>query len=230
MPRQKRNSSKVYLTISVIFHTLLIGSLFFLAAREGMLGKRFKEFTVTLAPKEKKPEPPKAKPVEPKVEPPKTVEAAKPVVEPPPAKVETAAAPPPITTEAPPVAAPPALVLPAMNFSDGAKEVQTTTDPNQLYKSLVEYVLRSHWNRPDDVQDDAYVAEVEVSVNGDGRLAETRWVSGSGNPRWDDSVKQAIAATKTINRPPPKGFPGQFLVRFDVATEKTEPVVQLSRR
>ena len=76
--RRKRNSSKVNLTISVIFHgTLLLGVAYF-AAREGVFGKRFQQITVSMV-KEKKPEAPKEKPQQPKLEPPKPVEASKPV-------------------------------------------------------------------------------------------------------------------------------------------------------
>jgi len=60
--RRKRNSSKINLTISFVVHGILIFVIFFFAAREGMLGKKLKEITVTMVPKEKKPEPPKEKP------------------------------------------------------------------------------------------------------------------------------------------------------------------------
>src|SRR5215470_391978 len=119
--RKKRNSSKINLTISFIFHSAIILVVFFFAAREGILGKKLKQLTVTMVPKEKKPEPPKEKPVEPKVEAPKPVEAPKAVTAPP--KVETAAAPPPSTAAAAPVAAPSATSIPAFEFNDGAKEV-----------------------------------------------------------------------------------------------------------
>ena len=66
--RKKINSSRVNLTISLVFHIVAIGALFFFAGREGMLGKRLKEITVSIAPKEKKPEPAKPKAAEPKPE------------------------------------------------------------------------------------------------------------------------------------------------------------------
>ena len=61
-PRKKRNSSKVNLTISFIFHGIIILVVFVFAAREGMLGKKLKQLSVTMVPKEKKPGPPKEKP------------------------------------------------------------------------------------------------------------------------------------------------------------------------
>jgi TonB family protein len=126
------------------------------------------------------------------------------------------------------MAAPPAASLPAFDFSDGAKEVQTISDPNGIYKALIEHSLRSRWNRPEEIADEAFVAEVELSVDAKGRVTDYRWLKGSGNKRWDDSVKAVVAETKTITRPPPKGFPQQFQVRFDVETSRTEPVIQLS--
>ena len=126
------------------------------------------------------------------------------------------------------MAAPPAASLPAFDFSDGAKEVQTISDPNGIYIALIEHSLRSRWNRPEDIADEAYVAEVELNVDAKGRVTDYRWLKGSGDKRWDDSVKAVVAQTKTISRPPPKGFPQQFPVRFDVETSRTEPVIQLS--
>jgi TonB family protein len=226
--RKKRNSSKINLIISVIFHTVLISAVFFLAAREGMLGKKLKQLAVTVAAKEKKPEPPKEKPPEPKVETAKAeTKVAAPKVEVP-APAQTAnAAPPPM---APPVAAPPSASLAAFEFTDGAKEVQTTTDKNLLYKGLVEYALRTRWNRPEGMADADFVAEVEVAIDPGGKVQGYTWLKGSGEKRWDDSVKQALAQTKAISRPPPKGFPEKLRVRFDVEIMKTEPVVQISSR
>ncbi len=225
--RKKTNSSKVNLTISFVFHGILIAVVFFFAAREGMLGKKLKQLSVTLA-KEKKPEPPKEKPHEPKVETPKTAQAPKMAVPQP--KAEVASAPPPAAVVAPPAAAPPAVVLPSMDFSDGAKAVKTIADPNGIYKALVEHTLRTRWSRPEDIADDTYVAEVQLSVDAKGRVTDSEWVRGSGDKRWDDSVKAVVAQTKVISRPPPKGFPDRFLVRFDVETSRAEPVIQLSSK
>lgn len=229
MSRRKTNSSKVNLTISLIFHGALVLLVVFFAAREGMLGKKLKEITVTMAPKEKKPEPPKEKPPEPKVEPPKPAETPKvAAVAPPPVMQNTAPPPPPAQDT--PIAAPAAVNLPAMDFSDGAKDVQSVSDPNLIYKGLVEHALRSRWNRPEDMADEKFVAEVELSVDREGNVTGSRWLKGSGDLRWDNSVKAAIAATKVINRPPPKGFPASFLTRFDVESQRTEDVMHLSSK
>ena len=36
-------------------------------------------------------------------------------------------------------------------------------------------------------------------------------------------MNRALAQTKAMSRPPPKGFPGSFLVRFDVVAD-SEPI------
>ena len=226
--RKKRNSSKVNLTVSFIFHGILILVVFFFAAREGLVGKKLKQLAVTMVPKEKKPEPPKEKAPEPKAEQAKTDQTPKMAIPQP--KVDTAAAPPPPAVDAAPAVAPPAASLPAFEFSDGAKEVQSISDPTGIYKALIEHTLRSRWDRPEDIADETYVAEVELSVDAKGKVTEYRWLKGSGDKRWDDSVKAVVAQTKTISRPPPKGFPQQFPVRFDVETSRTEPVIQLSSK
>src|SRR5215469_1237929 len=158
--RKKRNSSKVNLIISLVFHSVLVACIFYFAAKEGLLGKKLKQLTVTME-KVKKPEPPKEKPQEPKVEQPKTQEAKTSVPQP---KVETAQAPPPAAASAA-APAPAAVALPSFAFSDGAIDVQSISDPNGIYRNLVEHTLRSYWNRPQDLSDDNYTAEVELTID-----------------------------------------------------------------
>jgi hypothetical protein len=102
---------------------------------------------------------------------------------------------------------------------EGGKAVQTTSDPVQLFKGFVEYSLRSNWNRPVDIADLNFVAEVEVTVDRSGQISSPEWKRGSGNAAWDASVRQAIALTKSVGRTPPTNFPPRFLVRFDVQEE-----------
>jgi len=217
-PHKKRNSSKVNLLISFIFHALIVLVAFYFAARQGLLGKQIQKISVEMI-KEKRPEKPK-EPEKPKVEPPKVEQpkvAAAPKVEPP---KETAATP----TIAPPTIAPPAAELPSFVF-EGGKEVETSSDPVQLYKSAVEYALRSKWNRPDNLHDEDYVAEVKLSIGRDGRLTNPVWEKESGNQLWDDSVRRALAAVTHMDRPPPTNFPPHIVVRFDMQ-EETQPVFQ----
>ena len=214
-PKPKKNSSKVNLTISFVFHALLIGVLVYFAAREGLIGKQLQKIAVEMV-KEKPPEKPK-EPEKPKVEPPK-VEPPK--VEPPKMVEENKPAPPVV---APPVVAPPNDEAPAIEF-DGGKAVNTETDPVQLYKGYVEYSLREKWDRPENMDDDNYVAEVRVSVDKAGNLSNVVWQKGSGNEKWDQSVKDVFKVVQNIDRHPPTNFPPQVIIRFDVEQE-TEPVM-----
>jgi len=216
--KKKKNSSKVNLTISTIVHSALVGALVFFAAKEGLLGKKLKQLTVTMVPKEKKPEPPKEKPPEPKTEPPKPAESPKATPQAP--RMEQAAAPPPANDS--PVAAPAAAIVSDFSFSDGAKANQTISDPNGIYKSIVEHAMKSHWNRDESIDDSQLVADVELEVDSKGRITDTKWISLSGNAKWDASVKSAVAQTKALSKGPPKGFPSKFIVRFDVESIKSE--------
>jgi hypothetical protein len=216
-PRKAGNSSKVNLMISFAFHAALVLVVFYFAAREGLLGKKLNKIAVQMI-KEKPPEKPK-EPEKPKIEPPKAeppkIETPK-IVEAP--KVQAP------SVVAPPVVAPPNSELPSFEFG-GGKAVETSSDPVQLYKGYLEYVLRQKWNRPEDEADDDFVAEVAVSVDGQGNIKNSTWLKGSGDEKWDATVKQVFNAVKTIDRPPPTNFPPRVTIRFDVQ-EETEPVLQ----
>jgi hypothetical protein len=212
-PRKTKNSSKVNLTISAVVHGLLILGLIYFAAREGYLGKTVKSIVVTKV-EEKKPEPEKPKEIEkPKVEPPKE----KPKYEEP--KVE---APKTAPVTAPPVVAPAAVDVPSFVFA-GGKEVITENDPVQLYRGYMEYVFRSKWVRPEDMDDAKFVAEVGVKIAKDGSLGGIVWEKGSGNVRWDQSVKDVFKQINSIDRRPPTNFPPEVVIRFDVAEEEIDP-------
>ncbi len=225
---RKKNSSRTGLIISAIFHAAVILLLFFFAAREGILGKKLKSIAVVMVPKqkppEKPPEPPKEKPPEPTPQPPKQEAKATPPPQAPPP--QAAAAKPATQSLVAPPAAPPPAGLPSFEFSDGAKQVQTSSDPHVLYKGMVESALRARWTRPDDIEDSLFSAEVELAVDPTGKITGYEWKKGSGDTRWDDSVKRVLKGTQSLNRPPPKGFPSRFLVRFDVVSEATEPVME----
>jgi len=135
---------------------------------------------------------------------------------------EAKASPPPVS--GPPTVAPPSAELPSFEF-EGGKTVETSTDPVHLYKGYLEYTLRSKWQRPENMADDRYVAEVAVTVDRQGQISDPTWEKGSGDPKWDDSVRKAIAAVTSLDRPPPTNFPSRVTVRFDVQ-EETEPVLQ----
>ena len=213
--RKKKNSSKVNLTISAVVHAVLLGALFYFAARQGYLGKNVQKLTVTFEKKTKPPEKPK-EPEKPKVEQPKETPKETPKV------VETSkpAAPAPA---APPTVAPPPSEGPAIEGFYGAT-VNSENDPVQLYKGYMEYVLRQKWNRPEDMADDNYVAEVAVNVDKAGNLTQSQWLKGSGDAKWDQTVKDVFKVVPSIDRRPPTNFPPQVTIRFDVQ-EETEPLI-----
>jgi hypothetical protein len=213
-PRKPRNSSKVNLAISVTFHTVLVLALFYLAARQGFLGKQLQKISVEMVkekPPEKPKEPEKPKVETPKVETPKMVEVA-----PPPTTVAA--------VTAPPAVAPPSVDLPSFEF-EGGKAVETSSDAVQVYKGYLEYALRSKWNRPDNLADDNYVTEVDIAVNRAGDVSDPVWRKNSGDPKWDESVRKVFATVSRLDHPPPTNFPPRVTIRFDVQGE-TEPVLQ----
>jgi len=215
-PTKKKNSSKINLVISAVVHGLLIGGVLYFAAREGYLGKQIQTITVEMV--QKKPVEKPKEPDKPKVEPPK---AEQPKVAPPkyvePPKTETAPA-----NAAPPAVAPPAAEVPSFDF-EGGKAVNSESDPVQLYKGYIEYSLRTAWNRPENMPDDTWAAEVQISVDKQGNLSSPVWLKGSGDPRWDQSVKDVFKNITSIDRRPPTNFPATVTIRFDVL-EQTEPV------
>ena len=215
-PHKRRNSSKMYVLISFTFHAMLVLALVYFAARGGLLGKQIQKISVEMI-KERPPEKPK-EPEKPKVEPPK-IEQPKVAAAP---KVEPPREAPPVTTL--PTVAPPAAQVPSFEF-DGGKAVETSSDPTQLYKAYVEYSLRGKWHRPENVADDNYVVEVEVAIDGEGRISNPKWLKGSGDKEWDQSVRAVINTVNQVDRPPPKNFPVRVTIRFDVQ-EETQPVFQ----
>ena len=217
--RKKRNSSKVNLLISLAFHTVLVLGLLYFAAHQGYLGHQLQKLSVDLVkpkPPEKPKEPDKPKVEQPKteppkVEPPKVVDAAPKTVEPAPAA-------------ATPDFAPPPAELPSFVFEGGSSAI-SISDPIELYKGAIQSAFQSKWNRPDNLPDDDYVAEVQVEIGRDGRITGSQWQKGSGDTRWDDSVRAAVTAMTKMSFPPPTNFPPNVTVRFDVQKE-TEPVLQ----
>jgi len=203
------------LVISLVFHVVVIGLLAWFAAREGMLGQPLQQITVHLLPSpppEKPPAPEKVIPAAPQEKPAPLSEPAPPkVLVPVPVKI-----PAPASEPVAPVAAPAPVEMPALAFDDGGRTVQIEKDPAALYRSFVEFSLRSRWNRPPGMADERYVAEVELAVDAAGRISDPRWKRRSGNSRWDDSVIDAINQTRKLDRSPPAGFPGRITVRFDV--------------
>lgn len=217
-PRKKRNSSKVNLLISFAVHAAIVLVLIYVAARAGFLGKQIQKISVQMV-KEKPPPKPKL-PEKPRIQPPKIVEKPKPVAPPKVAAAPKTAPPPP----AQPTVAPPPTQLPSFSFG-GGRTVESSSNPVQLYKGLLEYAFRSKWDRPQHMHDNKYVAEVRVKVGRHGRISDPVWLKDSGNTRWDNSVRRAVAAVTNMDSSPPTNFPAHVVIRFDVQQE-TEPLLQ----
>jgi hypothetical protein len=209
---RKKNSAKVNLTISIVLHALVFAAGAYWAAHEGYLGKKIQELSLMLVPKEVKEEPKKeeAKTEEvKKVEPVKPAEIRRAIEEtvakapppPTPADLGNAAAPPPPTE------------LPAFVFDTAG---DSKNDPVNIYCGQIEKAIRMKWQRPSDIDDLSYAAEIEVSLNATGKITAFDWKKGSGNKKWDDSVKLAMSQTTSLDAAPPKDFPNKFVVRFDV--------------
>lgn len=211
-PKKPKNSGKANLVISAIFHAILIGGAFYFAARSGMLGERIMKsiHVEKVPPKPKLPEIKKTEPPKevPKIVAPKVVEAPKQATPPPPAAL----------------VAPPAAMVPGLDFSDGAKAVNSETDPVLRYKNYMEYNLRKQWNRPEGMADDKFVAEVAVTVDKQGNISNPQWLKGSGNEKWDKTVNNVFKVVHNIDRTPPTNFPPNVTIRFDVE-EATEPLM-----
>ena len=210
--------------IAIVMHAIAFLVFFVWAAKTGRLDPILKVMNVVPVKEEKKKESAKEEKKEEMIKPaelPKINSAPVPVANTSPPTIAASTAP-----AAAPAVAPPLAVLPDFAFDDGAKVVESTTNaPLVYYKNLVEYTLRANWSRPAEAADDNYVAEAQVYVDSSGRILRYEWVKGSGDKRWDDSVRKALTLTKTINRAPPKGFPDRFLVRFDVVPA-SEPLLQ----
>jgi colicin import membrane protein len=212
--RKPRNSPKVNLLLSLAFHTILVLAVFYFAAREGLLGAKLHTYAISLEkPAEKPKEPAKPKPDEPaKVATPAVANDIKPVEAAP--KI-AAQAPPPAAMAAPPSIAPPPAEEAPFIF-EGGKIVESSSDPVQLYVGKLQRSLQLNWDRPQDMDDKSFVAEVEVAVDHTGQIAYSDMKKSSGQKRWDDSVLQAIAKTHSVKSAPPPNFPSRVVVRFDV--------------
>jgi len=231
VPEPPPLDEKKDITLSIIFHIIMIAALTFFAAHEGMLGTQLREFAVVIVPKPKpvKPQEAKPKPEPPKQEiakktetPPPPVE--KPVVEPPKSKPTPQA--PPVKDVAQnrpalivPTAPPPAAIESGFIF-EGGRAVETSSDPVAIYRGLVEYSLYSYWNSPKNVTDPRIYAEVEILVDEHGNVSVAGWKQASGNKSWDASIREVFQQVHKLRNPPPSGFPHTMVVRFDMAVRE----------
>lgn len=220
--RHKPKQSRLSWLLSLAFHILLVGGLFYFAARQGILGKQMRTLTAVAVPEDKKPEVQKPKEeVKPTAE--RREEAR---VDPrvaPQQATGNSATPPPAAADATVSAAAPAEPT-DMVFDDGAARVKTVTDPIALFSGRVEYAFLSRWDKPEDLDDSQFVAEADVTLKADGTVAAAELRRPSGNPKWDDSVRNALGSVKAVGAAPPAGYPTKFLVKFDATIAASEPV------
>ena len=80
------------------------------------------------------------------------------------------------------------------------------------------------------MDDGQYAAVVQLTIDAQGNIVGSSWMKGSGNSRWDDSVKEALGQIKSVSHAPPKGFPSTFEVRFDVESAEADDNFQISSR
>ena len=218
--RKTRNSSKVNLIISLVFHGALVFVALYFAARSGILGDKAKNLTVYKVKEPAKPKEPEKKPDEPKPD-----DTPKPTIVPKMTVTQPTVAPTPSTAVAPAASAPPAVDIPTFAFEGG--QTVTSADPVTLYKSLIQESITAHWQRPEmGDKDKDFVAEMRVNVDSSGHITSPTLTKPSGNPVWDDSVSKAVAATTKLSHNPPKGFPNQVTIRFDVAEERQDSIFQ----
>jgi hypothetical protein len=211
------------LLLSLLFHLAVIALLLWVAAREGWIVLPLRTISVSLLL-----QPPPAEP------PPRKTPASEPPAKPfdslsqplqPSVSPEPAPQPEKLPSAIPQhvfrqprleLPAPAPAELPAFAFGGAGTTAQTRSDPAALYRSYVEFSLRSRWNRPEDIADEHYVAEIEIAVDSAGRISNRGWKLKSGDVRWDASVMKVITQTRTLDRPPPPGFPAKLTIRFDV--------------
>lgn len=216
MPQLKKTkdpTARTSMMIAVVMHAIAFLVFFVWAAQTGKLDPLLKIMNVVPVAKEKQAPKPKPEEIVKPSELPKINSTTPEPSAPAPAASQTA-------NVAPPPAAPPPAAAADFVFSDGAKEVQTSTNaPIDYYKNVIEYTIRANWQRPEGMADEQFVAEVELQLDPTGKITHYQLTKGSGDKAWDKTVVQALAATKSINRPPPKGFPDKFVVRFDVVAD-----------
>lgn len=212
-------SPKSGLLLSVAFHAVALGILIWVAAHEGLFQPPQKSVTVTLVPEPEPEQQPIVQPTQPPSVPaPQSVisEQPTPSFDPQPNPEPSIL---PSEPHVPSVAAPPPVDVPQLVFNETTETSGIGTgDSASYYRKFIEFTLRTHWNRPADIDDHTYVAELVIAVDSNGSLRPVRWERNSGNKRWDNSVLNAVKETQRIERVPPNGFPPIITIRFDVVS------------
>ncbi len=218
--RHKHRQSKTSIIVSVVFHVVIVTLVAWLAARKGMFGEKVQKEIEAMEQEAKKPDPEKPK-EQPKPEVVK-VEDAKPTVTPTTTPVPVTD-PTPLPGNVPPaVDAPNASDVPEM-FIPAAPTGPVITDKIERYRAVIQGAYLAVWDKPPGPDDANYAADVEISVDSRGRISDPKFIKGSGDSKWDATVKDALAKVKEVGEAPPDKFPQRFTVRFDTITD-TVPV------
>ena len=190
--RKARNSTKVNLLFSLVFHGLIVVAVLYFAAREGLLGKQIKKIAVEMV-KEKRAGETQgagkaARKKPPKMEPPKIVASAEDR-----RAQGSGASPPPSVAAAPPVAAPRRRWMCPRLCSRAARRwrpLPTRCKFTRAWSSTrcdPAGTARRTWTTT------PLWRKWRSAVDSTGRIGDPVWKKGSGNKHWDDSVRQALA-------------------------------------
>jgi hypothetical protein len=108
-------------------------------------------------------------------------------------------------------------------YIPGGKELNAGS-PIDVFKDTLEKIIKEKWNKPENLEDDKFVALVDITVGRDGTLSNPQYRTVSGNTAWDNTVRAAIAAVPRVTEKVPTNFPPRVTIKFDVAEETTESV------
>ena len=166
--RRKSNSSKVNLTISLVFHTLLVRAVFFLAARGGD-ARQEAQGTHRHCGEGKEAGAAQGKGAGTQGGDRQAGRSAQD------RRRRTGPArwrtpPPLLPPERPGWLRRPRPMCPVWSSPMAPRMCSPNPIPRLLYKGLVESALRAHWNRREDIADDSYVAEIELAIDPQGNV------------------------------------------------------------
>ena len=200
-PRKKRNSSKVNLLISFVFHATLVLVLFYFAARQGFFGKQLQKISVEMV-KEKPPE--KPKPLEDFLKPLPKLAPPAPITAPIPEVVIRTAAPPPVVAQ-PPIATPAPVIAPVTAPQAASGEGRD----GFLARLLAQLNRVKQYPRAARQAHIEGVVMLHFVMDAQGKLLSFDIAKSSGRPVLDN---EALALIQRSQLPPlPPGFPTSTL-------------------
>lgn len=83
------------------------------------------------------------------------------------------------------------------------------------YAGVLQRDLQAILSNDDEVRGlGEYAVVVSISLTADGRLEQTRLVSGSNNPRLDEALRKALSAGVRLSQQPPEDLPQPIRLRI----------------